>query len=540
MKINSFNKKIFLTTFWLFIVLVFLSINSTQKKLNKLPRDNAHTWLTASTVKFVENWIEDGAVNLGFRMYELPDSIDSHDLDHRDLYVSYPVGCIIPIWAATKCYSILKGKNLTTTGIIKIIRLYSILTHAILGCCIFLICWIYLKKKIDWVYAVLLSLISVYCVYAFNYSSYYHFFVYFADQSVMWLFSLSILLELLKKENSNKKYLLAIETGLFFVNLIGLSTDWLFYFYMFTIFVKRIVFKEFGNYKNAKTYLKIAFYCIPVIIASGLFLYQILSATTISALIRKLKFRTNDTSSYSGFWLKNVAIHIINGYGILYLLLFEFSIGYYIYRVVKSIKNKKQDDFVMFYSILLVPCLFQICFFRNHSAIHEFSVLKLELPLSFFITICMLEFFPKLQNYTLNLNVENGITERILKIPVLLFAVIFIAVISVGSQEIKYKMGSDYNYDREIFIKNNTSFNDILFSFDYEIRANPPHSLAYSRKIVHKINEKKEIDSFREQTKFHDARYLIFVSNVAKFSNESDFIRIAEEDDYALFEYRKD
>ena len=68
------NIKIKDRVFLLFILFLLIFALSCYKENNfgKLPRDNAHTWLTGSSVKFIENWLEDGALNLDFRMYEYP------------------------------------------------------------------------------------------------------------------------------------------------------------------------------------------------------------------------------------------------------------------------------------------------------------------------------------------------------------------------------------------------------------------------------------------------------------------------------------
>lgn len=534
------NIKIKDRVFLLFILFLVIFALSCYKKNNfgKLPRDNAHTWLTGSSVKFIENWLEDGALNLDFRMYEYPKSIETPELKDRGLYVSYPVGCILPIYAVVKSYSILKNNSITATGIIKIIQWYSLVTHAIEALCLFLICWLYLRKKVDSVVAIIVSFFSIFLLYSFNFSNYYHFYVYFADQGVLWIYSLSVLFELLKHGIQSKKKRFIIEVLLFVINLLGLATDWFFCFYMFVVFIKRLIFHEFGQFNKKNTYLKISFYCLPVFMVLAIFLYQIISVDTISSLISKLRFRTNDTTTYSGFWLVAVLKHFICGYGIVTTLIFSLSIIFFCYRMIVSIRNRQSDMFVYFYSILLIPCIFQVSFFRNHSAIHEFSVLKFELAISFFLVVCLFEIISDFSAYSLNLNCTINHKENCVRIPLIIFFVAFIALFSVFSQTHIYTVGVDTNYDKEYFIKNNTDFNDVIFSFDYEIPINPPHNLAHSRKIVRKIELLDEIADFINQHDLSTARCLIFVSNNNFRDELKNFNKIVEENGMSLYEYR--
>jgi hypothetical protein len=62
----------------------------------------AHIWLSASTVKFVNNWLKEGPIKLKFIMYEYPDSIEFNSLAERSAYISYPPGAIIPPYILAK------------------------------------------------------------------------------------------------------------------------------------------------------------------------------------------------------------------------------------------------------------------------------------------------------------------------------------------------------------------------------------------------------------------------------------------------------
>lgn len=469
-------------------------------------------------------------------MYELPNSVDTPELKDRGLYVSYPVGCLLPVYIVVKAYVSILNKDITATGIIKIIQWYSLLIHAIEACCLFFICWLFLKKKMDTIIATIVSFFSILLLYNLNFSNYYHFFVYFADQSVLWIFALSVLLELLRHEIKNTRNSIVIEILLFFVNLLGLITDWFFYFYMFIIFIKRLVLKEFGCFNVISTYFKIIFFCLPVFISASLFLYQILSVDTFSSLIEKFKFRTSDTSTFSGFWLIYVIKYFIRGYGIITTTIFVMSIIFYFYKLTLSIKRKKIDLFAYIYTLLLIPCIFQVSFFRNHSAIHEFSVLKFELAISFFLVTFPFELF-NFYDYVINLHLSIKNKNKIFKIPIIVFFVAVVSLFCIFSH-MPISIGDDSNYDKEYFIHRNTLYSDIIFSFDYEISSNPPHNLAHSRKIVRKITQFDEIDNYAKHNNFTNVRYLIFAPDIDRQHQFENLNKVAEENGMFLYEYK--
>jgi hypothetical protein len=59
---------------------------------------DTHIWLSASTVKFVNNWLQEWPLKLHFIMYEYPDSIEFNSLAERGAYISYPPGAMVPIY----------------------------------------------------------------------------------------------------------------------------------------------------------------------------------------------------------------------------------------------------------------------------------------------------------------------------------------------------------------------------------------------------------------------------------------------------------
>src|SRR5262249_38953297 len=78
-----------IATFW-------TSVGERRSRFGDL-EGRGHEWLTGSAVKFTRNWYREGAWTLRFAMLENPRSIEFPDVASRQAYVSYPVGCLLPI-----------------------------------------------------------------------------------------------------------------------------------------------------------------------------------------------------------------------------------------------------------------------------------------------------------------------------------------------------------------------------------------------------------------------------------------------------------
>jgi len=77
-----------------------LSVAAREERFGTL-EGRGHEWLTGSAVKFTRNWHREGAWALRFAMLENPRSIEFSTLRDREPYVSYPVGCLLPIYAVS-------------------------------------------------------------------------------------------------------------------------------------------------------------------------------------------------------------------------------------------------------------------------------------------------------------------------------------------------------------------------------------------------------------------------------------------------------
>ncbi len=540
-QINLDDKKSFQRICLSLFLLIFLgNLIFYQNDLTKAPADSPHTWLTGSTIKFVQNWLENGACTLGYRMYEWPASIESPVPD-MGLYVSYPPGCLIPIYYIAKIGTLIKGQPFSTDDLVVIVKVYSLFLKSIIALCLFGILFLFFKKNTSKINAFIMGCIGILFFHSFNFSNYYHCNVYFSDQAVLVFFAISILLEIIRNNSdSDETRKKRLNIAILIVNTLGAFTDWLFFFYIFIIFIQRVISGDFGKFGSIKFFLKAAVFSLPIVIVAAIFLIQILSVTNFDNLIFKFKYRTTDYHELGKNPLAIYYRHITKGFGFFAGYLFFISLFFYIYKVAQAIRAHKRDYFVDFYSILLLPCLFQILFFSAHSAQHEFSMVKLELPIVFFMMTFPFEIAKIIKKESISSEIFNSVHIKNKQRPFffIYLALILLIVNIASSAPTYYRIGKDYLYENERFVQKNATYNDVIFSLDYEIFGFPP-KIAYSRKCVYKIDNIEQIDIFVKRRKLHNANFLVFTAKNSEFKYSSTMKLIAVDKEKALYLYKK-
>ncbi len=539
-RINLDDKKSFRRICLSLFLLIFLgNLVFYQNDLAKAPADSPHTWLTGSTVKFVQNWLENGACTLGYRMYEWPASIESPVPD-MGLYVSYPSGCLIPIYCIAKIGTLIKGSPLSADSLVVIVKVYSLFLKSIIALCLFGILFLFFKKHTSKVNAFIMGCIGILFFHSFNFSNYYHCNVYFSDQAVLVFFAISILLEIIRNNSDSDTRKKWLNVAILIVNTLGAFTDWLFFFYIFVIFIQRVISGDFGKFGSIKFFLKAAVFSLPIVIVAATFLLQILSVTDFENLIFKFKFRTTDYHELGQNPLAKYYRHITRGYGFFAGYLFFISLFFYLYKVVQTIRAGKRDYFVDFYSILLLPCLFQILFFSAHSAQHEFSMVKLELPIAFFMMTFPFEIAKIIKKETVSSEIFSSVYVKNKQRPFFfIYLALFLLVVNIAvSAPAYYKIGKDYHYKNECFVREHVTYNDVVFSLDYGMFGYPPQ-IAYSRKCVYKIDNLQQIDTFAKRRNLHNANYLVFTAKNSEFKYSSSMTLLAIDGEKALYLYKK-
>jgi len=485
----------------------------------QLNNNDHHQWLTGSTLKFSTNWYNEGPIQLRFAMLENPKSIEFPTLLSRDPYTSYPPGAIIPIYIISKLVS----HEPTASLVMR----YNLLNQFLVAFILALIIFFFLMQlKIDIVNAFLFSLIPVILELLLPAPLYFFQNVFFSDQAVILPFVLYIFLEVLRDEMNgrNLRILNIIQNIVLFY---GFLTDWLFVFIALTVYMKRIisgeiVFSRKISLVNAYSFIKesLKYWLVPLITVA-LFVLQVIILGTEGFTLSKMFLRMGVTEQYADILKNGLNVflgYLLEGYGQLELFLLIcsaiFSIFVTVYIIFKSLKKQKMifghvyevKKILYLIGLFLIPCVLEVYVFKNHSIIHDFSVLKFSVPISS-ITLVLLPIliFFMTENFLSKTFKSRFVFFRYFfnkfhinpRLFVILLLSLFIALGNVAYIHPSYtSFFPTTNGDFKIVgesIHKNTYYNDVVFSPDFEIPENPPVLLSYSMKRVYQINSTEDI-----------------------------------------------
>lgn len=554
------NKEYFLII--VLSILIFFSFIKIYTNTDFNNCDNTHSWLSMSTVKFTNNWLKEGPIKLRFLMLESPKSIESSTIDSRSPYLSYPSGTII----VTYISALLMNKTQIGISFIKHLVTFLYLLNTI-GTSIFV--YMLVKKllyKINkWIPLIIsLFLSTIWMLIPAN--VYYLTEVLFSDQLIL-IFALIYIIFEFKYEDivnlKNKLLKNILLTIYYIIAIFGVYTDWYFVILMFVAFVLRIIktVVKCGNFKN---YFKncmfknILQYGIPVIIGMLIFAVQISSIDNgITYIINISKYRlglTEDNGIQGNFY-KLIYKKLFDSYGrkgIFTIILGFLSLIYIAFKTIlkrNTINDRtRMEDLIYIATLIMLGPFLQLIILKNHSAIHEFSILKTGISyiMSFIlISYSILEFFKI--NINDNMQILLDKSKKYLNINIFFCIILFIFIylmlfsniILNTSSYVKARQYSKKQYIIENYIAENARYEDVYFSFDYKIPNNPPQQLAISNKKVYKIDKIEDIyKKFPNLTKDAVINIILNKEDVKNLNVIKErYIKIVELEDYVI--YRK-
>lgn len=508
---------------------------------------NDHQILTAETLKFTKNWYREDPVTLNFAMLENPKSIEFPTLISRSPYTSYLPGAIIPIYLISE----LLQQEPTPSLIMK----YNLVNHFLIAFLLSLIIFFFLRQlKIDYINSFLFSTLPIFIELLLPAPLYWHQNVFFSDQAVILPFVLFIFLEVIRWQFTDKK-LMFINIIQYFIMFYGILTDWLFVFVILVVYIKRIFEGEIFK-GNLLTFSKNSFtYWVVPLFTAGMYILQLFSLGTLNQTIDRFLLRTGtspDGIDYINLFFNRIIEFMYQGYGeiitialfISISLIFFYTITFFILKI-KMDKIKKTMGLI---TLLLLPCLIQLITFKNHTLMHEFSVLKLSIPLATipFVLIPVLLFLifnnPNKNTSYLSLRFKT----HQLKLNYILFIVFLIAAAltsgNILNEHSNYQnfFSTDSNNYEELgnSIQKNTHYNDIVFSPYLEIVGYSQNGcsqieLAYSMKEVYGMNS---LDDIKEKIKGINGSYRVVVLFIgSKWENPPANINLIQKGDYYYY-----
>jgi len=514
-----------------------------NKAFSGYEAQGTYIWLSASTVKFVNNWLKEGPLKLNFIMYEYPDSIEFNSTVERGAYISYPPGAIIPPYILAK----LLHKSEIQVGFIKQFLKIKFLFDTLLVCLVFYSIFRVTLRLSHRNMIVITSIVLSLSWMCLPINLYYLRNVFFADQCIITVVLFFVLLEICNEYFSKKPTVKYLYQGFkFILSMYGVLTDWYFLFVLFVSWLVKIIplIKSKDNFK--KIILESLVYVLPVLLGIGLFFIQIMQVPNYySIVLNKMKARIYSGADWnSGNKLQAITKTFINNYSFFGILL--------VILLVACISSKSKSFFERYkelFSILAIiylPPGFQVFVLQQHSAVHEFSLLKFALPVIFTILVLFIFLFDlkKMSGASFLVQMvqtENEENLQKIKVPVPYLIIITISISSIlftgmlnkNKSYYIWRIGGSVSYERENLIRSNYSFSDVYFSFTESIDANPPQYLAVSKKIIYKIDSVPEIFERFPNLK-PDARILLMVNkgdldkSQQIIENEQDALKIAE------------
>jgi len=464
--------------FFIISVIILTFFCGTVHYLNK----PSYNWLSSSTIKFTNNWLSDGIAADKYTMSEQPLSIEAQTLQERHPYISYPNGTVLLTYGIAR----LSGHSQIDMRFVKTVStVFYLLDALLIGILIYLFLIYILKLKSGYGNIVLPVFLACLWIILPN-NVYYLKNVFFADQLVLFFIYLFLLLEALKNfvPQANSKNRKIINGLLFLTVFAGMMVEYYFWIQVFMVCLIHLIDSLIKKEKPIIILRKLSVYIIPALSAIGYFILQITQINNWRHVLEsKFMERTGQSNVISQNYILKIGYRVYQTYQAIGLLLFLVAFIAIIYLIVRK---KRFDEVLKFSSILILPVIIQILVFMNHSAIHEFSMLKLGVP--FLLGIILI-------SYSITLYIKKS---------KLSFTPLSIIIITGYLFYIQWNIPAFYcarlNGDKTLYmsgfepiIENLNQYENVFFSFTDSIPVNPPLSIAQTKKMVYKIGKTDDI-----------------------------------------------
>lgn len=472
----------------IFISVIFMALAFRSVPVDLQNSDNYNEDLTAFSLNVVNNWLIDGIITDNFVMHSDFASVEFENNHNRNVYISYPPGSLVPLYLIAK----VAGKKEISIGFVKrFVQCQYYLSIFLLGL-LFYICLKILEVKSRLLITALpVMLSSLWAFLPLNF--YYMRNIYFADQAVILLSIIFFLIEIMLHYEKFLKHNVLLQILSSIVLFVGILTDYYFFCIGFVAFCFRII-SNFEKYPD-KTILYRLFsstwpMIVSTIIAVGLFIGQLLIVPDgFDLLIITFLMRTSSGTEFGG--LKALINNFNNDFSVFFLpFLIVVTIICLIFPLIRNKYSNEKQMIIRWLSIIILSTVLHTIILREHTIIHEFSMLKYNLVVVFIVFAFLCWVYV---NYKTN---ADGRMKIFLSIALtLIFCLILYCLVSLQSYNQYYYNQRMLKQDHSVaqFIRANTNYYDVVYSPDYEINWNPPQDLAISKKRIYRVSSLKEI-----------------------------------------------
>ena len=494
-----------------------------------------HQHIAAKHLAYANNWLKEGPSALYFGQYMYPKSIEMQELAQRKYHPSYPPMVTFGLYALFKA--------LEVTGVIPdiyhkrgiqvliAISLNHIL-HFILALSMCLLVFVVCRKLgFDELNSALMAITPAIVLLHNAGTLYWYNHLFIAPIVIVPLFTLYILLELLRCTNSSPRLRKVIRVGQPLLMFLGVFTGWLFPFVITTVYVMRMIKKEIALpwlqfFSWGKQTL---LFFLPAVLALGIWgwtivFYQQHAITTsffdapTSAmgntmthnLLHKMgliDFQGNIAGlDEKIFWYKKAFYeHIVNDFGIVAFLLLLGTA----YLVIRSRKQVGDSIASQAYLLLLAPIV--LYGLTVDDANHYFTSVKYAPALSaiFVLAPILVLQIQKRDILTPALTLFNGKSIALVTVIGLLSSTLW-AYTQIYSEKNVIRLFTPPKFQHLAvgsFVNKHTDFNDVVFSSDYYFQH--PAFVIYSFFTIKAMHFADNLDMVYEKTSHIDEEFTV-------------------------------
>ncbi|MBE2253710.1 MAG: hypothetical protein IAE78_29545 [Myxococcus sp.] len=447
-----------------------------------------HEWLTAHALKFARTWWHEGASHLDFLMMETPQDLEHPNLESRSVYFSYPPGAALMPYAFAWL--------LRVEPSVRFLMSYNLATHLFVSLCLSVAVWLWLSFQIraPRFLAAALSGVSYLLLPG---PMYWQQNVYFTDTAVM--APLALLLGVVVVERKGTSAPSKFITGFAFA--WGFATDW-FFVSVALVFVAMQVFEFLIVSRSfARLAARLAPLAVSATLVLGFYAWQLTRHELWSKWKEKLALRTYGTGDGADLLSSNFN-QVVWGtfsreqYGYVGNALVVLSVLFVVACVYAMARRLQQAEVwcvqrATFVALAIVAPILHTYLFKNHSYLHDFSVLKFALPLS-----CIP--FAILPAVIARRFGEPG--RRLIPVVALILGLVYVAVLHrryPGMVPPRNPEIAQMGY----FVNRATAYDDVVFSSLVKAEPYPsePHLLSHSLKLIHQVEGLEQLRGWVQQ-----------------------------------------
>lgn len=489
-----------------------------------------HSWLSASTMKYTNNWLVETPGKLHFVNYESPDSIEFSTLEERWPYLSYPTGETFFVY----CFAKMAGKAEIDLPFLKHLQLVCFWLELLLFALFvyrFLAGNGVVPESARWVGAFCTSLFWAWT----PTSAWYLANIYFADQCVILFVMAFLLVEYESMGRKPKGVMAALNILKACLIFAGVMIDHYFWILVFVVFLLDAIRSFLTERTLSRMVLKSLWYVVPVVLALSIYALQLFSVPGWRGiLMERFMLRGGfDGKEGNAFLpiLMGLKLRFTESFGVTKCGWFRLVL---IVTMALYLRPKRVNGATGCFQDCIRKCLsafgkavcgrngsivalgfiapiLQVVLFKQHSVVHEFSMQKLAWCLAMVPVLAALLLWRRRGGGGEG---ATPMSPNYLRSFLPCFAALLIVTDIPFSSRVFYlghqnaKDGPDDFRLAEI-LHDRASHDDVFYSFSREIREMPPHELAVSRKRVHRIESAEELDTLFPNLPAHARKILV-------------------------------